>query len=108
MLQTKKPAGCPAGWVVRVLFRLLGWERTGARRTPEGLARTTTGATHSHRLQPFRPSWASCQAEPIPAVLGEGTFELDPSAESERRRLAFLAGDKKLEVLTDSFESLVM
>jgi hypothetical protein len=40
--------------------------------------------------------------------MGEGTFELDPSAESERRRLAFLAGDKKLEVLTDSFESLVM
>jgi hypothetical protein len=40
--------------------------------------------------------------------MGEGTFELDPSAESEHRRLAFLAGDKKLEVLTDSFESLVM
>jgi Peptidase family M1 domain len=38
---------------------------------------------------------------------GEGSFELRPATESERRRLAFQTKDEKLEVLTDTFETAV-
>ncbi len=38
---------------------------------------------------------------------GEGSFELHPAAESERRRLAFQTKDAKLEVLSDTFETAV-
>ena len=40
--------------------------------------------------------------------VGEGSLDLLPAQESERRHLAFRAGDKKLEVLSDSFQSLVL
>ncbi|MGH9368496.1 MAG: M1 family aminopeptidase [Thermoanaerobaculia bacterium] len=40
--------------------------------------------------------------------VGEGSFELSPATEAERRRLVFLKGDPKLEILTDSFETMVL
>ncbi|HTO87855.1 MAG TPA: M1 family aminopeptidase [Thermoanaerobaculia bacterium] len=40
--------------------------------------------------------------------VGEGSMELAPASESERRHLAFLTGDRRLEILTDRFESLVL
>jgi hypothetical protein len=40
--------------------------------------------------------------------VGEGSFELAPAIDSERRRLAFLKGDPKLEILSDSFESMIL
>ncbi|HRC85746.1 MAG TPA: M1 family aminopeptidase, partial [Thermoanaerobaculia bacterium] len=40
--------------------------------------------------------------------LGEGTFRLIPSTEDERRHLALVTGDDHLEVLKDSFRSLVL
>ncbi|HEY7112359.1 MAG TPA: M1 family aminopeptidase [Thermoanaerobaculia bacterium] len=39
--------------------------------------------------------------------VGDGRFELEPASASERRHLAFLAGDPRLEMLTDSFETAV-
>ena len=40
--------------------------------------------------------------------VGEGTMELTPATEAERRRLAFQREDKKLEILTERFDSLVL
>jgi Peptidase family M1 domain len=40
--------------------------------------------------------------------VGEGTWQLTPADEGERRHLAMLRGDPKLEALTDRFESLVL
>jgi hypothetical protein len=40
--------------------------------------------------------------------VGEGTWQLTPADEGERRHLAMRRGDPKLEVLTDRFESLVL
>ncbi len=40
--------------------------------------------------------------------VGEGSFELLPATEGERRRLAFLKGDPRLEILADSFETMVL
>jgi hypothetical protein len=40
--------------------------------------------------------------------VGEGTFELHPASELERRHLAFVNGEKTLEVLSEPFQSLVM
>lgn len=39
--------------------------------------------------------------------VGDGRFELSPATPSERRHLAFVAGDPKLEILTDSFDTAV-
>jgi hypothetical protein len=40
--------------------------------------------------------------------LGEGSLEIRPATEAERRHLAFVTGSKTLEILTDSFKSLVL
>jgi hypothetical protein len=40
--------------------------------------------------------------------VGDGSMDLLPATEPERRRLAFQLGDKKLEVLTERFDSLVL
>jgi hypothetical protein len=40
--------------------------------------------------------------------VGTGSWELRPASEVERRHLALLAGDPRLEVLSDAFESLVL
>jgi hypothetical protein len=42
------------------------------------------------------------------AFVGEGSMDLLPATEPERKRLAFQLGDKKLEVLTERFDSLVL
>ena len=40
--------------------------------------------------------------------VGEGAMDLTPATEPERRRVAFQREDKKLEVLTERFDSLVL
>jgi len=40
--------------------------------------------------------------------VGEGSWQLSPSTESERRHLALVTGEKALEVLTDRFEAMVL
>lgn len=40
--------------------------------------------------------------------LGEGRFELHPASEDERQHLAFLTGRDRLEILSDTFDALVM
>ena len=40
--------------------------------------------------------------------LGEGSYELRPSAEVERRHLALVTGQKDLEVLSDTFDRIVL
>jgi hypothetical protein len=46
---------------------------------------------------------------PIGAVfIGRGSYELDPSSESERRHLRLVTRDRELERLSDQFEQLVM
>jgi hypothetical protein len=40
--------------------------------------------------------------------VGEGSLEIRPSTEAERRHLAFVTGSKTLEIFTDSFKSLVL
>ena len=65
----------------------------------------------------FRFRFASGAFQMLPAVdgrtvgavfVGDGSVELHPAAEAERRHLAFLSGDKKLEVLSDTFDSAVL
>lgn len=40
--------------------------------------------------------------------LGDGSWELRPATEGERRHLNLVTGDKDLEVMTDSFTSMVL
>jgi hypothetical protein len=40
--------------------------------------------------------------------VGEGSWQLDPATEDERRHLALLAGEKTLEVLTDRYQEMVL
>ena len=40
--------------------------------------------------------------------VGDGSMDLIPATEAERKRLAFQQGDKKLEVLSDRFDTLVL
>jgi hypothetical protein len=65
----------------------------------------------------FRFHFASGTFQFLPSVggrtvgavfVGEGSMDLSPATEGERRRLAFQLGDKKLEILSDRFESLVL
>src|SRR5204862_7685181 len=40
--------------------------------------------------------------------LGHGSYTLEPSNESERRHLALRTGNDKLEILSDTFDRLVL
>jgi len=40
--------------------------------------------------------------------IGEGSYELDPATETERRHLALVTGEKDLETLSDSFQTLIL
>lgn len=40
--------------------------------------------------------------------LGSGSYELEPATPAERRHLALVTGEKDLQVLTDSFDTLIL
>lgn len=40
--------------------------------------------------------------------VGEGTYSLDPATEAERNHLALVTGDRQLEALSDSFDTMIL
>jgi len=80
---------------------------------PDGPALGVNGLTIERDAFRFRLSGIIQFLTPVSdrtvgaVFVGDGRFELSPATASERRHLAFVVGDPKLEILTDSFDTAV-